>query len=165
MKQGLCWIFLALLLSPGLCVAQDKRLSCVLLGEVDLKPLLGADHDAPVEFGEEACRAETRLPGHRNVYLTVLEQPPDELKKWLLAIKGITEKERAKEVTVAAEPALGPEAFSISEKGERREVEIYAIKGTRAVVVEGIWAIGGPVTDDDFKRLRQAARSVLDKLP
>ncbi|MGA2940120.1 MAG: hypothetical protein ABSF52_23920 [Syntrophobacteraceae bacterium] len=165
MKQCLCWIFLALLLFPGLCVAQDKRPSCVLLGEVDLKPLLGADHDAPVEFGEQSCRVETKAPGHRMVILTVMEQPSDELKKWLLAIKELTEKERTKEATVTAEPELGPEAFSISEKGERRDVEIYAIKGARALVVQSAWAIGGPVTDDDFKRLRQVARSVLDKLP
>lgn len=165
MKRGLYWIFLALLLFPGLCVAQDKRPSCVLLGAVDLKPLLGADHDAPVEFGGASCRAETKAAGHRMVILTVTEQPREELKSWLFAIKELTAKERAKEVTVSAEPELGPDAFSVSEKGERREIEIYAIKGAKAVVVQGTWAIGGPVTDDDFKRLRQVAGSVLAKLP
>jgi hypothetical protein len=164
MKRNLCWIFLVLLLTPALCFAQDKRPSCVLLGDIDLKALLGADHDAPVPFGEESCRAESSRPG-RMVILTVTEKPPDELKNWLGAIKKMNVKERAKEVAVAAEPALGPEAFSIREKGERREVEIYAIKGTRAVVVQGTWAIGGPVTDEVFKQLREVAQSVLAKLP
>jgi hypothetical protein len=164
MKRGLCWIFLALLLFPGLCVAQDKRPSCVLLADIDLKALLGADHDAPVPFGEESCRAESRSPG-RMVILMVTEKPRDELKSWLVAIKELNARERAKEVTVAAEPTLGPEAFSIREKGEQREVEIYAMKGTRAAVVQCSWAIGGPVTDDDFKRLRQVAQTVLAKLP
>ncbi len=165
MKRGLCWIFFTVLLSFGLCFAQDKRPSCVLLGDVDLKPLLGADHDAPVEFGEESCRVETKAPGHRLVILMVTEQPPDELRKWLLAIKEITAREQAKEVTVAAEPSLGPEAFSISGNGERRDVDFYAIKGVRAVVVQSNWAIGGPVTDDDFKQLREVVQSVLAKLP
>jgi hypothetical protein len=165
MKPGMmCWIVVVLLLSFSLCAAQDKRPSCVLLEGIDLKSLLGEDHDAPVPFGEESCRAESKAPG-RMVILMATEKPREELKNWLAATREMSMKELGNEVTVASEPALGTEAFSVSEKGERREVEIYAMKGTRAIVVQSSWAIGGPVTDNDFELLRQVAQSVLAKLP
>jgi hypothetical protein len=164
MKLCLCCFCLLLMLSPCLCFAQDNRPSCKLMGAIDLKPLLGQDHDAPVPFGEESCRAESSSPG-RMVILMVTEKPPAELKNWLAEIKKLNARERAKEVTIVPEPAMGPEAFSIREKSGQRDVEIYAIKGSRVVVVQSFWATGAPVTDDVLKQLRQAAQSVLSKLP
>ena len=165
MKRILLSVLLMLLAAPGLLFAEAERPSCQIMGKINLKPLLGADHDAPVPFGEDGCRAESGSPG-RMVILTVTEGTPDELKNWLAGIRKINTEQRAAEVILAAEPALGPDAFSIKEKGdELRQIELYALKGSRAVVVQATWSIGEPITDATFKKLRHVAKAALAKLP
>src|SRR5262245_8813347 len=100
--------------------AQERRLACELLKQIDLKPLLGPDHDAPVPFGKSGCRAESRAPG-RIIGLSVQQGSSAELKNWLTATKRMNATARAGEVTVADQPALGPDAFSVREKGEQRQ--------------------------------------------
>jgi hypothetical protein len=160
---GKC-LFVVLLLSCGQALAQDKRVSCDILKQIDLKPLLGADHDPLAPFGGAACQAESKAIGRGLVILTVEEGALADIKKGLASIRQINTKERAKEVTVAAEPELGPEAFSVREK-DQRKVEIYAVKGSRAVIVQGMWAIGPTITDDVFGKLRGVAQAALAKLP
>ncbi|HKA44118.1 MAG TPA: hypothetical protein VKF40_19200 [Burkholderiales bacterium] len=157
-------IFLALCLVCGLVPAQDKRMSCEVLKSIDLKPLLGKDHDAPVPFGKAACRVESKGPG-RLVILTVDEESPEEIKNFMAMVKKVSTQERAQEVAVTAEPALGPEAFSVREKGEQRQVELYAVKGNRSVVVRATWAVGTPISDAVFKQLQGVTQAVLAKLP
>ncbi len=144
--------------------AQDNRPSCVILKGLDLKSLLGADHDAPVPFGKDSCRAEANRPG-KMVILGVMEEKPAGLKQWLTGIRKINTVERAKEVTTVAEPLLGPEAFSVRDRRELRHVEFYAVKGARAVVVQASWDIGPPLNDTEIKQLQQVAKGALDKLP
>ena len=139
-------------------------MSCDILKQIDLNPLLGADHDALAPFGQGACQAETKAIGRGLVILTVEEGPVADIKKGLDGIKRMNQKERAKEVTVAAEPDLGPEAFSVREK-DQRKVEIYAVKGNRAVIVQGMWAIGPTITDEVFGQLRGVSKQALAKLP
>lgn len=149
--------------SPAL--AQDKRVSCDILKQIDLKPLLGADHDPLAPFGKAACQAESKAIGRGLVILTIEEGPLADIKKGLDSIRAINVKQRAGEVAVAAEPELGPEAFSVREKGEQRKAEIYAVKGSRAVIVQGMWSIGPNISDDIFSKLRGVARAALAKLP
>lgn len=165
MLQSLtCFILAITLLFAGLSAAQDERRSCALMKGLDLKPLLGADHDAPVPFGKESCRAESSAPG-RMVALAVTEQPAAELRNWFATVKKMNAMHRAKEVRIVPEPALGPEAFSVRERGELRAIEIYALKGSRAVALSGTWASGKPIDDSGVKLFQQLARSALDKLP
>jgi hypothetical protein len=154
----------AVLLFPSLLLAQADRPSCALLKSLDLKPLLGADHDAAVPFGQESCRAESNAPG-RLVVLAVAEQPLPDLKKWFAGIKQMTAQHNAKEAMIVAEPALGADAFSVRSRGEMREVEFHAIKGSRAVILKGMWAIGAPLNDAGIKQFQQLMRAALDKLP
>jgi len=144
--------------------AQSPRPACTLLAGLDLKPLLGADHDKPVEFGESSCRAESKAPG-RMVIMMITEKPAAELKTWLAGVRKTNTVELAKEVTVTPEPALGAEAFSVREKGQQRGAEIYALKGSKVIVLQADWAIGGTVTDAVFGQLRDTASAALGKLP
>jgi hypothetical protein len=160
-QRGTC---LVLLFFCSLALAQEKRVSCELLKGIDLKPLLGADHDAPAPFGKVACRVGSKAPG-RVVILSVEEESPEEIKNFLTMVKKVNSTERAKEVTVAAEPALGPEAFSVLEKGEQRQAELYAMKGARSLVVRATWAVGPPISDAVFKQLQGVAQAALAKLP
>ena len=72
---------------------------------------------------------------------------------------------RAKEATIVAEPALGADAFSVRDRGEVRGIEFYALKGSRAVVIQGSWPFRAPLNDTGIKQFQQLAKSVLDKLP
>ena len=143
--------------------AQSDRPSCVIMKSLDLKSLLGADHDAPVPFGDESCRAESNAPG-RLVILNVMEQKPAELKSWLANTRKLMVQHRAKEATIVAEPAVGPDAFSVRDR-DMRSVEFYALKGSRAVVIQGSWPFRAPLNDTGIKQFQQLAKSVLDKLP
>ena len=154
----------ALLLSSGFALAQEKRLSCDILKQIDLKPLIGADHDPISPFGRGACQAESKAIGRGTVFLTIEEGPIADIKKGMDGIKRLNQKERAKEVKVAAEPDLGPEAFSVYEN-DKRKVEIYAVKGNRAVIVQGMWAIGPTIDDKIFGQLRGVAKEAMAKLP
>jgi len=153
-----------LMLPASLLLAQDKRVSCDILSQIDLKPLLGADHDPLKPFGRAACQAETKAIGRGLVILTIEEGPAAEIKKGLAGIKQINMKELAKEVKVAPEKDLGPDAFSVREN-DKRKVEIYALKGNRAVIVQGMWAIGPTISDSIFGQLRGVAKDALAKLP
>ena len=155
---------LMLLLPAGFAAAQDKRVSCDILGQIDLKPLLGADHDPIRPFGKGGCQAETKAIGRGLVILTVEEGPPAEIRKGLAGIRQINMKELAKEVKVVPEKDLGPEAFSVHDN-DKRKIEIYALKGNRAVIVQGMWAIGPTLDDRIVGQLRGVAKSALDKLP
>lgn len=149
-----------LLLSASLAFAQDRP-SCALLKGLDLKPLLGADHDAPVPFGKESCRAESKSPG-KIVVLAIMQGTAAEHQTMLANVKKINATHRAKEVTVVSEPSLGPEAFSIREK-EMRQIEIMAVKGMRAINLQG--GIGKPLDDTGVKQFVGLAKAALDKLP
>ena len=157
-------LFVGLLLSCGLALAQEKRVSCDILKQIDLKPLIGADHDPISPFGRAACQAESKAIGRGTVFLTVEEGPIADIKKGLDGIKRFNQKERAKEVKFAAEPDLGPEAFSVRET-DNRKAEIYAVKGNRAVIVQGMWAIGPTIDDKIFGQLRGVAKEAMAKLP
>lgn len=154
----------ALVLISALVFGQADRPSCTLMKGLDLKPLLGADHDAPVPFGKDSCRAESRAPG-KLVVLGIMEERPAELKSWFAHVRKLNATHRVKEVTVVAEPALGPDAFSVRERGEMRGVELYASKGARAIIIQANWAIGPPANDATLRQLQQLAKSALDKLP
>jgi len=154
----------ALLLSPAALLAQNARPACALMGAVDLKPLLGANHDAPVPYGDAGCVAKSKTPG-RLVLLAVLDKPNAELKKELAASrKQMSTPEFAKAMTLAAAPEFGPEAYSTREKGERSAADITALKGTKLVTLTLNWS-KGPITDPIFKELRDVTASVLAKLP
>jgi hypothetical protein len=153
----------SLLLSGGIAFAQE-RLACAMLKGLDLKPLLGADHDAPVPFGKESCRAESKSPG-KIVVLAVVEGTVAEHKSAFATIKEINAKHRAKEVRVVPEPSLGPDAFSIRERSEMRQIEIFAIKGSRAITFNGGWAVGKPIDDAGTKQFVALVKAALDKLP
>ena len=164
MKPIASCISAALLLSPTLLLAQNVRPACALMGAVDLKPLLGADHEAPAPYGDAACVAKSKTPG-RLVLLAVIEKPNAELKKDLAAFKKqMSTPEAAQAMTLAAAPEFGPEAYSTREKGERSAADITALKGTKSVNLTLNWS-KGPITDPIFKQLRDLMGSVLAKLP
>jgi len=150
----------SLLVSGGIAAAQDRP-ACAMLKGLDLKPLLGADHDAPVPFGQESCRAESKSPG-RIVILGILPGTPADHKNMFAMVKKINTTHRAKEVKVVAEPSLGPEAFSVREN-DMRQIEIMAMKGNRAITVQG--GIGKPLDDAGVRQFIQVAKGALDKLP
>ena len=164
MKTIQKWLFAGLLLCCSLALAQDKRVSCDILKQIDLKPLLGADHDAPVPFGEKSCRAESNSPG-RLIVLAVEEGKPAEIKNSLATMKKMIAQHRGKEVTLAAEPSLGPDAFSVREKAGSRSVEVYALKGSRFVNLQGGWPFNKPMDDATAKQLVAVVKTTLDKLP
>ena len=149
-----------LLLCPALAFAQDRP-SCAMLKGMDLKPLLGADHDAPVNFGQESCRAESKTPG-KIVVLGILQGTAAEHQKMFAMIKKINSGQRAKEVKVVAEPSLGKDAFSIREN-DMRQIEIMALKGDRAISLQG--GIGKALGDAEVKQFVGLAKAALDKLP
>jgi hypothetical protein len=150
-----------LLLSSGLAAAaQGDRPACAMLKGMDLKGILGADHDAPVPFGQESCRAESKSPG-KIVVLGLMQGTATEHQKMFGMIRKINAK-RANEVSVVAEPSLGKDAFSIREK-DMRQIEIMAIKGDRAISVQG--GIGSPLGEAGVKQFVGLAKAALDKLP
>lgn len=154
----------ALLSSPVIALAQPARPACAMLGAVDLKPLLGADHAAPAPYADTGCIAKAKTPG-RLVMLMMVEKPNAELKKDMAASKKeLSSAEIAKVSTMAAAPAFGPEAFSVREKGEKSAAEIHAMKGARAVAVTLNWS-NGQITDPIFKQLGDLTTAVLAKLP
>jgi hypothetical protein len=157
-------MILLLLLPATHTFAQVDRPSCAILKGLDLKPLLGADHDAPVPFGTNSCRAESNSPG-RLIILAVEEGKADEIKSSLATMKKMTAQHRAKEATIAPEPSLGPDAFSVREKAGSRGIEIYALKGSRFVNIQGSWPQGKPLDDASARQLVALARTALDKLP
>jgi hypothetical protein len=159
-----CLLSIVLMLFNAAGFAQAERASCAMLKSLDLKPLLGADHDAPVPFGQESCRVESKSPG-KMVALAVSELPPDVTKNWVSTRKKMDITYRAKEATIVAEPSLGPEAYSVRSRGEVREVEFIAQKGARGVIVQGVWAIGPPLNEAGIKQFQQLLRATLDKLP
>jgi hypothetical protein len=166
MQATLRWILLVLACAAGPLWAQapGDRTACVVLRSVDLKALLGSDHDAPVPFGESSCRAESKAVGHM-VILMVREGTPAEIQAWMAQMRKVSTTEQAADVTVAAEPSLGAAAFSAAEKGERRDVDIYAMKGSHAMVLQASWSVGGGISEATFAQLRAFAQSVLGKLP
>lgn len=144
--------------------AAEIRPACALLAQVDLSGTLGKDHDAPVPFGKDSCRAESKAPG-RNIFLAVNAQPESEISQWMSSMRKLNAEQRKSEVTVAAEPALGANAFSVQEKGKSpREAEIYAQKGGKSMVLNATFATGTPISAADNDRLRQIAKAILTKL-
>ena len=153
-----------LLLFPDLLLAQNLRPACALMGAVDLKPLLGADHGAPAPYADAGCMAKSKTPG-RLVLLAVVEKPNAELKKDLAAFrKQMSTPEYAQAVTLTAAPEFGPDAFFAREKGEQSAADVYALKGKRSISVTLNWS-QGPITEPIFKQLRELTASVLAKLP
>ena len=153
--------FLSLFLFSSFAfAAQGERPACAMLKGMNLKPLLGADHDAPVNFGQESCRAESKSPG-KIVILGLMQGTAAEHQKMFAMIRKINAK-RANEVSVVAEPSLGKDAFSIREK-DMRQIEIMAIKGDRAISVQG--GIGKAMSDAEVKQFVVLAKAALDKLP
>lgn len=156
-------ILLSLLLSAGIAAAQERP-ACVMLKGLDLKPLLGADHDAPVRFGDNSCRAESNSPG-RLIVLAVEEGKAAEIKSSLTTMKQMMTKHRAKEAVIAAEPSLGPDAFSVRERAGTRGIEVYALKGSRFINIQGSWPFKQPMDDATAKQLVALLKMVQDKLP
>ena len=88
------------------------------------------------------------------------------IKKWLNELRKVNSELRTREVTVTAEPSVGPEAFSVKLKGdELRDLEIYALKGTHGLLVKASWILGEPISDATFKQLLNVVKSMLDSLP
>ena len=152
-----------LLLSAAFAAAQDRP-SCGLMKSLDLKPLLGADHDAPVPFGTNSCRAESNSPG-RLIILAVEEGKPAEIKSSLATMKKMITQHRAKEAVITAEPSLGPDAFSVRERAGTRGIEVYALKGSRFINIQGSWPFKQPLDDASAKQLVALLKTVQDKLP
>jgi hypothetical protein len=154
----------ALILFPNLLLAQNMRPACALLGATDLKPLLGADHEAPAPYGDVACMVKSKTAG-RLVLLAVVEKSNAELKKDMAAFrKKMSAPEYAQSVSLASAPEFGPDAFFAREKDEQSAADVHAIKGTRAINVTLNWS-KGPITEPVFKQLRELTASVLAKLP
>ena len=147
--------------STTLFAAQGDRPSCAMLKGMDLKALLGADHDAPVPFGQESCRAESKSPG-KIVILGLMQGTAAEHQKMFAMIRKINSGQRAKEVKVVAEPSLGKDAFSIREN-DMRQIEIMAIKGGRAISLQG--GIGKALGAAEVKQFVALAKAAADKLP
>ena len=166
MKRTLRWLSLVMLLSPGMLHAQDKPLACTLLGEMGLKPMLAEQHrdNAPSPFGKDGCTWGTLFA--TMFALTILEASPDPsfpgLEQWLARARKLNETNT--KVTVTAEPTLGPEGFLLRHKGDEPNVSFFALKGTRVIILNGIWR-SGPITDASMKQMREGARIALSKLP
>jgi hypothetical protein len=152
------------MLSPALLGAQQVRPACTLMDAVDLKPLLGAGHAAPVPYADVGCIVKSKTPG-RLVMLSMVERPNPQLRKEMAAEKKtLSSAEYAAISTDAPAPQFGPEAFSAREKGEQSAAEIHAMKGTRAIAVTLNWS-NGAITDPVFKQLGELTSAVLAKLP
>jgi len=165
MPTKIALIFLPLLLlCPGLVAAQGDRPACALMKSLDLKPLLGADHDAPVPFGGASCRAESNSPG-RLIVLAVEEGKAAEIKSSLASMKKLITQHRAKEAVIATEPSLGPDAFSVRDRAGTRGIEVYALKGSRFINIQGSWPFKQPLDDASAKQLVALLKMVQDKLP
>ena len=158
------FVLLLMLLPAAHLAAQTDRPSCVIMKGLDLKPLLGDDHDKPVPFGQDSCRAESNSPG-RLIVLAVEEGNAAELKSAIATHKKMNVEHRAKEATIAPEPSLGPDAFSVREKGGSRGIEIYALKGSRFVNIQGSWPHSKPLDDASARQLVALVKATLDKLP
>ena len=156
-------ILLSLLLSAGIVSAQERP-ACTMMKGLDLKPLLGADHDAPVKFGDNSCRAESNSPG-RLIVLAVEEGKAAEIKSNLASMKKMMIQHRAKEAVIAAEPSLGPDAFSVRERAGTRGIEVYALKGSRFINIQASWPFKQPLDDASAKQLVALLKIVQDKLP
>ena len=153
-----------MLLAAAHSAAQTERPSCAILKGLDLKPLLGTDHDQPVPFGKDSCRAESNSPG-RLIVLAVEEGNAGEIKGALSTTKKMIAQHRAKEVSIAAEPSLGPDAFSVREKAGSRGIEIYALKGPRFVNIQGSWPSSKPLDDASARQFVTLVKTALEKLP
>jgi hypothetical protein len=165
MKLVASCVSLALLsFFPVLVGAQQARPACALLAAVDLKPLLGAGHAAPVPYGDVGCIVKSKTPG-RLVMLGVVEKPNSQLKKEMAAEKkGLSSAEFAAISTLATAPQFGPEAFSAREKGDKSAAEIHAIKGTQAIALT-FNGPNGAITDPVFRQLGELTGAVLARLP
>lgn len=160
----IAFLSLGLMMNPH-AHGDTPRLACTLLAKADLVSLLGADHDAPVNFGEDSCRVESRSPG-RNVFLSLSEQTETEISNWLTMTRLLNLQHRSDEVDVVAEPSLGINAFSVRAKGpEAREFEIYAAVGSQAMTLNASFATGTPIMGTDITRLLQLARTIVAELP
>jgi hypothetical protein len=157
-------IITLLLLPVAHASAQSDRPSCAILKALDLKPLLGPDHDAPVPFGTNSCRAESSSPG-RLIILAVEEGKADEIRSALATMRKMTAQHRAKEVTIASEPSLGPDAFSVREKAGTRGIEVNALKGSRFVNIQASWPFSKPLDDASAGQIVALLKAALDKLP
>src|SRR5258705_5558667 len=104
MKTILNCLCVVLLLISGPALAQGKREACEMMKQLDLKALLGADHDAPVPFGTNSCRAESNSPG-KLMILAVEEGKAAEIKSSLATMKKMIAQHRAKEAAITAEPS------------------------------------------------------------
>jgi hypothetical protein len=164
MPRNLALLLLPFLLLPAAWAAAQERPACTLMKGLDLKPLLGADHDAPVPFGEKSCRAESNSPG-RLIVLAVEEGKPAEIKSSLASMKKLIVQHRAKEAAIAAEPALGPDAFSVRDRGGTRAIEVYALKGSRFLNIQASWPMSKPLDDAGAKQIVTLLKTVQDKLP
>ena len=164
MKTILKFLCVVLVLFSGLALAQGKREACEMMKQLDLKPLLGADHDAPVPFGSNSCRAESNSPG-KLMILAVEEGKAAEIKNSLATMKKMIAQHRAKEAAITAEPSLGPDAFSVRDRGGTRALEVYALKGSRFINIQGSWPFKQPMDDATAKQLVGMLKMVQDKLP
>ena len=164
MKTILKFLCVVLVLFSGLALAQGKREACEMMKQLDLKPLLGADHDAPVPFGSNSCRAESNSPG-KLMILAVEEGKAAEIKSSLATMKKMIAQHRAKEATITAEPALGPDAFSVRDRGGTRALEVYALKGSRFINMQASWPHSKPLDDASAKQIVGLLKTVQDKLP
>ena len=164
MKRIASCVSAALLSYSTLLLAQGPRPACVVMGALDLKPLLGADHEAPAPYGDSACVAKSKTPG-RLVLLAVIDKPNAELKKDLAAFrKQMATPEFAKAMTLGPAPELGPDAYWTREKGEQSAADITALKGNKSVNLTLNWS-KGPITDPIFKQLRDLMAAALSRLP
>ena len=158
-------IILPLLLLPAAQPsAQADRPSCVIMKGLDLKPLLGGDHDRPLPFGDNSCRAESNV-GTTQIFLAVEEGKAAEIKSSVATMRKMTAQHRAAEVVITSEPSLGPDAFSVREKGGARGLEVYALKGSRFVNLQGSWPFSKPMDDATARQLVTLVKTALDKLP
>ena len=164
MKTILKFLCVALLLVSGQVLAQGKREACEMMKLLDLKPLLGADHDAPVPFGSNSCRAESNSPG-KLMILAVEEGKAAEIKSSLATMKKMIAQHRAKEAAITAEPSLGPDAFSVRDRGGTRALEVYALKGSRFINMQASWPHSKPLDDASAKQIVGLLKTVQDKLP
>jgi len=164
MSPKIALIIPLLLLPAAHASAQADRPSCAIMKALDLKPLLGADHDAPVPFGSNSCRAESNSPG-RLIILAVEEGKAEEIKSSLATMRKMSVQHRAKDAAIASEPSLGADAFSVREKAGSRGIEIYALKGSRFVNIQGSWPHSKPLDDASARQLVALVRTALDKLP
>ena len=156
------FVFSFLLLLSGFAVAQE-RASCAMMKGLDLKPLLGADHDAPVNFGQESCRAESNRPG-KIVVLGLMSGTAAEHQKMFAMIKKINSGQRAKEVRSWPSPRSGrtPSRSARTRDAPDRD---HGHQGRRARYSRRQGGIGKALSDAEVKQFVGLAKATLDKLP